>query len=129
MLAAAVPARLRAPPATKTAIAATVLAGVGLAALMAAGPAAAQQRDYSISVINGTSTSIEFFQFSACGNDNWMHDRLGANEVIAAGASRNFDLYDGIEHCCRDMKATFSNKVARTWMNVDVCSISEWIVR
>jgi len=55
--------------------------------------------------------------------------RLGATEVIGAGASRVFDMYDGIRDCCRDLKAKFSNGVARERMNVNVCRESEWVVR
>src|SRR5262245_23705288 len=110
-------------------IARRALAGLGLAALLVAGPAAAQQRDYGITVVNGTGVPIEFFPFSSVRAINWFNDRLGSNEVIQPGGSRYFNMYDAVRHCCRDMKATFANKAFRTWMNVDVCSVSQWVVQ
>jgi hypothetical protein len=104
-------------------------AGLLLAALVSISPAAAQQEDYRMAVINGSNIPIETFQFSECSSNDWRADRLGATEVIGAGASRVFDMYDGIRDCCRDLKAKFSNGVARERMNVNVCRESEWVVR
>ena len=78
-------------------------AGLLLAALVSISPAAAQQEDYRMAVINGSNIPIETFQFSECSSNDWRADRLGATEVIGAGASRVFDMYDGIRDCCRDL--------------------------
>ena len=104
-------------------------AALVLAAFVSISPAAAQQQDYRMAVINGSNTPIETFQFSECSSNDWRADRLGATEVIGAGASRVFDMYDGIRDCCRDLKAKFSNGVARERMNVNVCRESEWMGR
>lgn len=110
-------------------IAHRIFAAAGLLALAIAGPALAQGRDYGITVVNGTGTTIEYFQYSSCGTDSWLGDRLGGNEVISPGASRHFDMYDGIRSCCRDMRAKFVNGATRSRMKVDVCSESQWVVR
>lgn len=103
-----------------------LMVGVGL---ITVGPAGAQQRDYGITVVNGTGAAIEIINFSECRSNNWRGDRLGPNEVIPPGASRYFDMYDGIGDCCRDMRAKFANGAARERMGVNVCSESQWIVR
>jgi hypothetical protein len=41
----------------------TMVAGIGLAAFALASPAAAQQRDYGINIVNDTGTTIEYFYF------------------------------------------------------------------
>jgi hypothetical protein len=105
-----------------------IFGGLALAALVCIGPAAAQQ-DYRMAVINGTSVPIEVLQYSECSSNDWRADRLGSTEVIGPGASKVFDMYDGIRDCCRDMKAKLSNGAARERMNVDVCRESEWTVR
>ncbi|MBX9589412.1 MAG: hypothetical protein K2X43_08905 [Hyphomonadaceae bacterium] len=106
-----------------------VLALTGLVAgLVSIDPAAAQQ-DYRMSIVNGTSTPIEFFHYSECSANNWLGDRLGSNEVINPGGRRVFDMYDGIRDCCRDMRAKFSNGTTRERMSVNVCRESEWVVR
>jgi len=104
-------------------------AGLVLAAFVSISSAAAQQQDYRMAVINGSNVPIETFQFSECSSNDWRADRLGATEVIGAGASRVFDMYDGIRDCCRDLKAKFSNGAARERMNVNVCREAEWVVR
>lgn len=104
-------------------------AALGLGAVAAIAPAAAQREDYGITVINGTGATIEYFNYSECRSNDWRGDRLGANEVIRPGASRHFDMYDGIRECCRDMRAKFTNGATRERMGVNVCSESEWIVR
>ena len=103
-------------------------AGLTLAAIFSINHAAAQQ-DYRIGVINGTNVAIEYFHYSGCRTNDWLGDRLGSNEVINPGASRVFDMYDGIGDCCRDMQAKFSNGVVRERMGVNVCRESEWVVR
>jgi hypothetical protein len=105
-----------------------VIAGLICGSFVAIAPSLAQQ-DYRMAVINGGSVPIETFQYSECSSNDWRADRLGATEVISPGASRVFDMYDGIRDCCRDMKAKFSNGVARERMNVNVCRETEWMVR
>ena len=105
-----------------------IFAGLAVAAFVSITPAAAQQ-DYRMAVINGSNVPIEVFQYSECSSNDWRADRLGSTEVIRPGASKVFDMYDGIRDCCRDMKAKFGNGVARERMNVNVCQESEWTVR
>jgi len=104
-----------------------VAAVLACVALVAISPASAQ--DYRMAIINGTNTDIEYFYYSECSTNNWLGDRLGANEVISPGAQRVFDMYDGIRDCCRDMRAKLANGAARERMNVNVCRESEWYVR
>ena len=104
-----------------------LIGALSFAVLAATSPTSAQ--DYGIVVVNGTSTPIEFFYFSECRMNDWLRDRLGANEVIRPGQSRHFDMYDGVRDCCRDMRAKFTNGAVRDRMGVDVCRESEWVVR
>ena len=109
------------------------LAGIGFAALLAAllavGPATAQQRQYPFVVVNDADAPIEYFYFSACGANNWRSDRLGAREVIAQGARRRFNMHDGIADCCRDMRAKLATGAARQKLGVDVCRETQWVVQ
>ena len=105
-----------------------LIAGLAFAAVAAVAPAAAQQQDYRIAVINGSNLPIEIFQFSECSSNDWRADRLGATEVIRPGQSRVFDMFDGIRSCCRDMPAKFANGATREQMNIDVCRAAEWVV-
>ena len=107
----------------------TMVAGIGLAAFALASPATAQQRDYGINIINDTGTTIEYFYYSACRDNNWGPDRLGSQEVIRDRQSRFMDMYDGIRGCCRDMRAKLTNGAARQRMGVDVCVEHQWVVR
>lgn len=102
-----------------------ILPAAGLAALIALGPAQAQQQDYGITVYNRTNTPIEYFRFTTCGAP-WGPDRLGANEVIQSRSSRHFDMFIGIRECCRDMRAEFVNGAVRERFDVDVCIESKW---
>jgi hypothetical protein len=106
-----------------------IIAALALAAVTLVGPAAAQSRDYGINVINDTGTTIEYFYFSACRDQNWGRDRLGNQEVIRDRQSRFFDMHDGIQSCCRDMRAKLVNGASRQRMNVDVCAEHQWVVK
>ena len=106
-----------------------IVTGLAFAAIVLATPAAAQQQDYRLQVVNGANQPIEVFQYSECSSNDWRADRLGATEVIRPGQSRVFDMFDGIRSCCRDMRAKFANGATREQMNVDVCRASEWVVR
>jgi hypothetical protein len=107
----------------------SIIAGIGLAGLAVAGPAAAQEYDYRVDVINDTGTTIEYFYFSSCRTNRWGPDRLGSSETIPPGGVRRFDMYDGIGNCCRDMRAKFVNGASRTRMGVNVCRETRWVVR
>jgi hypothetical protein len=98
-------------------------------ALHGLGPADAQRRDYRVVVTNATDVALEYFYFSGCGTNNWGRDRLGTREVIASGARRLFDMHDGNSDCCRDMRAVFITGATRQRLGVDVCKVSEWVVR
>ena len=100
-----------------------------LAALFGYGPAEAQRRDYRVTVTNDTDVPLEYFYFSECGTNNWGKDRLGAREVIAPSGRRLFDMYDGINDCCRDMRAMFTTGATRQRLGVDVCRGGEWVIR
>jgi hypothetical protein len=106
-----------------------ILVGVALSAVLFAGAKSASAQDYGINVFNDTGTTIEYFYFSACRDNNWGPDRLGRQEVIRDRRSRFFDMFDGIRSCCRDMRAKLINGATRQRMGVDVCSESQWIVR
>lgn len=98
-------------------------------AVLGQGPAEAQKRDYRVTVTNSTSFSLEYFYFSACGTNDWGQDRLGKREVISPGSKRVFDMHDGNDDCCRDMRATFASSASRQRLGVDVCKINEWELR
>jgi len=106
-----------------------LLAAIGLAVFALAGPAAALRNDHGVNVVNQSTTTIEYFYFSACRDPNWGPDRLGATEVIAPRASRFFSMDDGIPGCCRDMLAKFVKGATRQRKSVDVCTEYEWVVR
>jgi hypothetical protein len=93
------------------------------------GPAEAQKREYRVTVTNSTNFNLEYFYFSACGTNDWGSDRLGKREVIEPGRSRIFNLHDGNDDCCRDMRATFASSASRQRLGVDVCKIKEWVLR
>jgi hypothetical protein len=105
------------------------LIGSGLALLALGTPAAALRNNYGVNIVNGTGITIQSFHFSACKDPNWGPDRLGATEIIAAGASRFFDMHDGVAACCRDMLAQLDNGAAKQRKSVNVCEIYEWEVR
>ena len=105
------------------------LLGFALALLALGAPAAALRNNYGVNIVNGTGITIQSFHFSACKDPNWGEDRLGANEVIAAGASRFFDMHDGVAECCRDMLARLDSGAAKQRKSVNVCEIYEWEVR
>lgn len=102
---------------------------IGVALLAAGTPAAALRNNYGVNIVNGTGMTIQSFHFSACKDPNWGEDRLGSNEVIAAGASRFFDMHDGIAQCCRDMLARLDNGAAKQRKSANVCEIYEWEVK
>ena len=106
-----------------------LIAGLCLAALGLAGPAAALLNDYGINIINETEAPIQAIHFSSCRDQNWGDDRLGANEVIAPKASRFFNMHDGIADCCRDVLARFANGVQKQRKALNVCQVYEWEVR
>jgi hypothetical protein len=106
-----------------------VIVALGLAIMAFTGSAVAQNRDYGINVINETGTTIEYFYYSACRDQNWGRDRLGNNEVIQNRQSRFFDMSDGIRSCCRDIRAKLVNGASRQRMNVDVCVEHQWVVQ
>ena len=102
---------------------------VCLAAVYGQVPAEAQKRDYRVTVKNSTNFNLDYFYFSACGINNWGQDRLGKREVIAPGGSRVFNMHDGNDDCCRDMRATFASSASRQRLGVDVCTVKEWELR
>ncbi len=106
-----------------------LLAGVALAALGLAGPAAALRNDHGVNIINDTDEAIQAVHFSACKDPNWGPDRLGTTEVIPPKAGRFFSMHDGVADCCRDILARFANGVARQRKAVNVCEEYEWVVR
>jgi hypothetical protein len=106
-----------------------LLAGAFLLVLLSYPPAGAQRRDYRVMVVNDTNFAVEYFYFSRCATNDWGHDRLGRREIIDPGGQRVFDMYDGIDDCCRDMRAVFASQAARQRLGVDVCRESKWVLR
>jgi hypothetical protein len=105
------------------------LAGLALAVVAAAGPAAALRNDYGVNVVNETEAPIQAVHFSSCKDPNWGPDRLDATEVIPPKASRFFDMHDGIADCCRDLLVRFANGAARQRKGLNVCEVYEWVVK
>ncbi len=105
------------------------LIGFGLGLLALGAPPSALRNNYGVNIVNSTGISIQSFHFSACKDPNWGEDRLGSTEIIAPGASRFFDMHDGVAECCRDMLARLDNGAAKQRKSVNVCEVYEWEVR
>ncbi len=106
-----------------------VLAAAVLAAALALCPASAQQKDQTITIVNGAQTPIEYVYFAACGAGEWGKDRLGAHETIKPGARRTFTARITAGDCCFDLRAQFYTLTTFQKLNVDVCKTPEWVVR
>lgn len=92
------------------------------------GPKLAPQPQRLLSVGNRGREDVTFFWASACSDNDWGKDRLGAKEVIRYGSQRTFDLYDGTDNCCFDLRVRFSNGLQDTARNIDVCRVRFWPV-
>jgi hypothetical protein len=91
-------------------------------------PQIAPQRQRMISVANRGRQNVTYFWASACSDTNWGGDRLGTREVIPYGYQRTFDLYDGTDNCCFDLRVRFANGQQDTARNIDVCRVRSWTV-
>ena len=106
-----------------------IVAMVAMAAVLAAHPVPAQQREHRLTVTNGTDVAIEYFYFAGCGAGEWGKDRLGAKEIIAPGARRLFSIKGDSDECCRDLRAKLQSGASRQKLDVDICRDSEWVLR
>lgn len=69
----------------------------------------------TLTIVNGSAQTILIVNFSDCSESTWGSDRLGASEVIAAGASRSWDVTPG----CYDVRARVSG-FAAVWFDQTV---------
>lgn len=58
-------------------------------------------QDATITLVNQSALRVEYVFISQCTDPDWGPDRLEADEIIAAGASRQFTVEAG----CWDMQA------------------------
>ncbi|MBS7809816.1 hypothetical protein [Roseococcus pinisoli] len=99
-------------------------------AVMAASPAFAQKSAPSTGgspggnpgfrLENSTSNIINNVYASPTSNNSWGNDRLGSNEVIQAGASRDFQLPPG--ECMYDVRVVYQGGVAEERRRVNACT-------
>ena len=106
-----------------------VLLLVGLALSTALLPAAAQQKEQSIVIINGSDTPIEYVYLAACDAGDWGKDRLRTKEIIEPGARRTFKARITGGNCCHDMRAKMYTGASFQKLAVDICREPEWTVR
>lgn len=92
---------------------------LGLAALLAATPLAAQQ-DRRIAVHNHLREPIYFLYWSNTATDDWGSDQLG-DDVLMPGNRQVFDIDDGSGACRFDFKVVTKTGKEYTRANVDVC--------
>jgi hypothetical protein len=83
------------------------------------------QCDTAFTITNRSNTVVNELYFSRSSNQNWGNDRLGAN-VLAPGASANFRPSPGGSY---DFKVVFANGQSQERRNIDLCSVSNVIVR
>lgn len=103
---------------------------IALLALVTLGkPAAGQQREHKLTVVNGADVAIEYFYSAPCGGDGWGNDRLAAKEIIKPGARRLFNFKGDSAACCYDLRAMLYTGASRQKLNTDVCREPEWVVR
>lgn len=69
---------------------------------------------------NSTSNIVNNVYASPTSNNSWGQDRLGANEVIQAGASREFQLPPG--DCMYDVRVVYQGGVAEERRRVNTCT-------
>lgn len=69
---------------------------------------------------NSTSNIVNNVFASPTSTNSWGNDRLGANEVIQAGASRDFQLPPG--ECVYDIRVVYQGGVAEERRRLNVCT-------
>jgi hypothetical protein len=106
-----------------------IAAAAILAGSLAFHPASAQQKNQTITIVNGGDNPIEYVYFAACGAGDWGKDRLGAHETIKPGARRKFTARVTAGECCFDLRAKFYTLATFQKLNVDVCQTPEWVVK
>ncbi len=106
-------------------------------AVMAASPAFAQKNvpsqqgpnsggNPSFRLENSTSNIVNNVYASPATNNSWGNDRLGSNEVIQAGGSRDFQLPPG--ECVYDVRVVYQGGVAEERRRVNTCSESTLVL-
>ena len=74
------------------------------------GPAPSQAK---LVIKNASSLTIAVVRFSDCSDVSWGPNRLGANETIAAGGQRSWDVTPG----CYDIRAEATTGSKVEWMD------------
>lgn len=83
-----------------------------------AGPAPGGSPSFRLE--NSTSNIVNNVYASLTSQNSWGQDRLGANEVIQAGASRDFQLPPG--DCMYDIRVVYQGGVAEERRRVNACT-------
>lgn len=67
-------------------------------------------------LVNNSGATVDAVFFSMCDNPSWGSDQLNANETVASGSTRNFDLTVG----CWDFRADYLNAGTDTDLDVNI---------
>lgn len=83
-------------------------------------PGAAPGGNPGFRLENSTSNIVNNVYASLTSQNSWGNDRLGANEVIQAGGSRDFQLPPG--DCMYDIRVVYQGGVAEERRRVNACT-------
>lgn len=81
-----------------------------------------------LTVANRGSEAVASFWASACSDRNWGPDRLVSLGPLSRGYQRSFDISDGTNNCCYDLRVRFANGEQNVARNMDVCRFYTWTV-
>jgi hypothetical protein len=96
------------------------------AALLAATPALADQRDFRL--VNRTGYVVSEVYVSPSATDNWEEDVMGT-DTLAKDASVNISFNDRGKACLYDMKLVHDDGDTATWTKINLCEVSVVTVR
>ena len=92
------------------------------------GVAMADNNNREVTIVNSTGVTMNNFYSSNSAVTNWGPDQLGANETLAAGASKAWNFDDGSGACLFDFKAVFIDGAGHTHQairqRINVCQVS-----
>ena len=97
------------------AVAAALVAGL-------AGPAAADNLNRWVTIVNRTGYTMVEFYGSHTDADSWQEDILGL-DVLPSGRSMNVNFDDGTGYCIFDLKAVFEDGDVLEEFGVNICRI------
>jgi hypothetical protein len=95
-----------------------------LGAMLAAGPALAQQNDPSFRVTNNASATLNEIYVSSSRDNSWGPDRLG-DRALRPGGSYVVRLPTG--QCVNDIRVVFANGQAMERKGVNTCRLTDLV--